>query len=107
MFCYVKFEAKAPDATEGELGPSLAFNICFSQNLSDKWKVAGPRQGVGFPAHPYFFYCTNTFSEKDPKHTAPKEMEMGNQISPSSGLTAPDIIFNPSFYILPSIRSVP
>lgn len=71
MFCYVEFEAKAPDDTEEELGPLLPLYICLFQNLSivkGGWAKAGCR----FPAHPYFCYCTNTFPEKDPKHTAPQ-----------------------------------
>jgi hypothetical protein len=69
--------------------------------------VAGPGQGVGFlPTH-IFAIVQILFLKKIPNTLPPKEMEMGNQISPSSGLTAPDIIFNPSFYILPSIQSVP
>lgn len=81
------------------------YTSVYSRNLNI---VKGGRDKAGFrfPGHPYFCYHTNAIPEKDPKHTTPREKEMGNQISPSSGLTAL-MSTSTHLFILSSIQSAP
>lgn len=101
MFC----EAKAPEDTKVEFCFFCLYTSVYSRNLKI---VKGGRDKAGFrfPGHPYFCYHTNAIPEKDPKHTTPKEKEMGNQIRPSSGLTAP-MSSSTHLFILSSIQSAP